>query len=398
MGFRHQDYDRPGPQGDYELISPAPRDVSTEEAPLLVERLTDALQRLSVAGVGRLLFMRGTFVGSDALGVARKVSRLWPHGAERIREATRHLIDGVAGDAGNIDDDDLALLQLAGNGAGISLEVGAAAWSGENHHAGRADGAVRLTKMIHDWVGQHSQAPDAPRDVALFAHSHGGNVAALATQLWRCEPPMWEEFLAAARTLYQSPWAGLGGWFSRIDEPTWKWLLGLNGPPNVDGGRCHIATMGTPVCYGWGKCGELLHFIHHVPTADATPSDQWQAPFPPSFHAEHRGDLVQQLGVAGTNFTPGWLSYRARRAERLLGGLLAEGLQRRDTLRRWRRSVRLHDQGRNLLVNYSAVDDKADDVLGHAVYTRRRWLAFHLEQLATRLEAREKKSTASSTS
>lgn len=70
--------------------------------------------------------------------------------------------------------------------------------------------------------------------------------------------------------------------------------------------RLDVVTLGTPVRYGWDAdgYGNLLHFIHHRPV-DGLPDDR--APFLPSAEdilQAKQGDCVQQLGIAGTNFTP----------------------------------------------------------------------------------------------
>ena len=77
--------------------------------------------------------------------------------------------------------------------------------------------------------------------------------------------------------------------------------------------RLDVVTLGTPVRYGWDAAGygNLLHFIHHRPV-DGLPDDR--APFLPSAEdilQAKQGDCVQQLGIAGTNFTPpawAWLA------------------------------------------------------------------------------------------
>jgi len=75
--------------------------------------------------------------------------------------------------------------------------------------------------------------------------------------------------------------------------------------------RLDVVTLGTPVRYGWDAdgYGNLLHFIHHRPD-DGLPDDR--APFLPSAEdilQAKQGDCVQQLGIAGTNFTPpAWLA------------------------------------------------------------------------------------------
>ena len=347
------------------------------------------LKNLMRLGYGAIVFLRGTFVGVDPLGVARKVSRLWPEGAERLKQSSRRVIDRMAGDAGNYGEGNLSLLRAAAEGVG-DLQIVTVNWSGENHHAGRADGAVRLSRIVEE---VQRSAPAGSRCL-IIGHSHGGNVAAIASQLWSEPSVRWKEFVHAARTFYRSPLFRLGGWWSRIDLPTWEWAANkISGGdfPHIDARRCAIVTLGTPVRYGWGVSAGLLHFIHHgFPSAwrpeQVEREALWKAVFPPAYRSASPGDMVQQIGIAGTNFPPSWISYRARVANARLGRLLQPHTDCGGRLlQRLRTAPRLHDTGLNLLVDYQAADKEADDLLGHAVYTRRHWLPFHFQQIARNL-------------
>lgn len=397
--FTHQRYDRPDPRGRFRCVATDTVRL-TDAAESIVSSVAESLSRLVERDYRAIILLRGTFVGVDPLGLARKLSRVWPEGARRLRLSSRRFIDRFAGDAGNYGDDTLALLEAAarqasqsvhGGARGEELRVVTVNWSGENHHAGRADGAVRLTRIVADL--QRSTPADSR--CLIVGHSHGGNVAAIASQLWAANAQGCRKFLRAARTLYRSPWFRLGKWLSRIDQPTWQWLTAeLDRAPAtlVDGRRCAVVTLGTPVRYGWGPlCTPhgLLHFIHHGFPAqwhqEQVESEAlWKAEFPPPFRSSSPGDMVQQVGIAGTNFPLSLLSYRARLANQRLGRLLQPGASQ-SLLDRLSTAPRLHDAGLNLLVDYRHADPEADDVLGHAVYTRRRWLPFHFQQIAQHL-------------
>ncbi len=91
--------------------------------------------------------------------------------------------------------------------------------------------------------------------------------------------------------------------------------------------RLDVVTLGTPVRYGWDAdgYGNLLHFIHHRPV-DGLPDDR--APFLPSAEdilQVKQGDCVQQLGIAGTNFTPPAWAWRAWLADTRLGTYCSQG-------------------------------------------------------------------------
>ena len=94
------------------------------------------------------------------------------------------------------------------------------------------------------------------------------------------------------------------------------------------------------------------------------------------------GDFVQQFFIAGTNFPVNFFAWRKWRAERKLQKLLQSGHTRRNLLTRLSTGARVPDEGLALLVDYSVGDPEfAKSVAGHAIYTHRNWLPFHLETL-----------------
>ena len=96
------------------------------------------------------------------------------------------------------------------------------------------------------------------------------------------------------------------------------------------------------------------------------------------------GDYVQQFGIAGTNLPPGWLAWRSWLADKRLGRMLQDpGGGPAGLLQRLRAGAIVPDAGTTLLVDYGLSD--AVFGLGHAVYTGRKWLLFHAEEVARRL-------------
>ncbi len=82
-------------------------------------------------------------------------------------------------------------------------------WSSENHHIGRADGAIRLLDELASLKLQPTQR------VLLFGHSHAGNVFALMTNLLCGDRRAIRRFFAAADIYYRWPVVGC------IDIPAW---------------------------------------------------------------------------------------------------------------------------------------------------------------------------------
>jgi hypothetical protein len=95
------------------------------------------------------------------------------------------------------------------------------------------------------------------------------------------------------------------------------------------------------------------------------------------------GDFMQHVGIAGTNFMPIPLAVRTFLADWRLGKLL-----QRDVTPRWLRSrlklgVRVPEEGQTLLVEYDDPDRfPLFHFVGHALYTRSRWLPHHCEWIA----------------
>jgi len=248
-------------------------------------------------------------------------------------------------------------------------------WSGENHHLGRADGAVRLIDRLA------SLEPDRPGRVLLWGHGHAGNVFALATNLLAANAEKAERFFRAAEVYYRWPLVGC------VDVPVWQrvrqWLSCRRRPPHAV--PLDIVTFGTPIRYGWDSAGysRLLHFIYHRP-AEGLP--EYLAPFPPDVDkvmAAAERDYVQQLGIAGTDVTPPRSAWRARLADHRLRGLLETDLAGEGLPARFKAGAIVPDRGTTLLVDYGPSEGGiAQHHAGHAVYTRREWMLFHAEEVA----------------
>lgn len=343
-----------------------------------MRRVGAAFRRSGVAGV---YLVHGTFVGTDALGVLTELGRVLPAVGSAVGRAIKRIVDKVTGEAGNYTTEYAQCFQQAINQPDQPpIPVRLFHWSSENHHIGRADGAVRLI----DELASLDLHP--PRRVLLWGHSHAGNVFALLTNLLAGNRRAVDRFFKAAGIYYRWPIFGC------VDIPVWKRVRELLGgdPPPLAGVPLDMVTFGTPIRYGWNSKGysRLLHFIHHRPSKGLP---EYRAPFPPKIDdvlsAAH-GDYVQQLGIAGTNVMPSIISWRAWMADGRLNRLLQGESLESGILERFKAGTIVPDEGTALLVDYGPPEGSiAEHLAGHAVYTRKKWLLFHAEEVARRLYA-----------
>jgi hypothetical protein len=371
--FRHQTYSDQLPLAAYELIRPRQPDDPQELRP-------EVGQRLHQAGVERLILVHGTFRGDDALGVVRTLERLIPSAAGRLRLMSKELVERTARHVGNYSREYARrmaeLLRADAHGVRVSRFI----WSGENHHVGRADAAVRLLDhLIAEPTTRGSR-------VLLWGHSHAGNVFALMTNLLGGPPEAVDQFFQTCGPLFRSSQVGAA------DRERWrrvqKWLLDKRDP--ADSPQLDIVTFGTPIRYGWETRGyhKLLHLIHHRPI-DGLPEHRTRFPFSwDEARTARGGDYLHQLGIAGTDFPPSLVNWRSLLVERRLRELLQTGQRRRDLVQRLKVGVRVPDEGNVLLIDYPN-DERhlREQLLGHGIYTSPIWLAYHLDQVVNRFYA-----------
>jgi len=377
--FQHQEYRSALPTSKFHLLSPEPPPHTTPAD--FAKRTAAAGARLREARVAAIYLVHGTFVGADGLGFLRELARFWPAAGDALGRFQKQTLDTIARDAGNFTPEYAQHLQdaLQGNHAS-SVPVKLFHWSSENHHIGRADGAVRLLGELAALF--QPTGPLAAGDrILIWAHSHGGNLLALLTNLLANDPETNDRFFDAARPYFR--WPGT----KKIDIPAWPQAAEIlhDGEHPLHTAQLDLVTMGVPVRYGWdtGGYAKLVHFINHRRN-EGVPD--YLAPFPPSVEEGLQatgGDVVQQLAIAGTNIAPPVWAWRAAMADRALGSILQKGIRKRDLLKRLRLGCRVHADGTNLLVDYGPGEGNvAYRAAGHAVYTRKQWLPFHLEQIA----------------
>jgi len=374
--FPHQVYTSEPPRSPHHLLEPPGQPPNgSDEFRRRMRRVGAAYRR---AGVAAVYLAHGTFVGPDALGILGALARLFPAAAPPLRRLIKRLVDRVVGEAGNYTPAyarlfEEALRQPDGWGVPVKLFY----WSSENHHLGRADGAVRLI----DELATLPLEPD--QRVLLFGHSHAGNVFALVTHLLSGNPEAVERFFDAAGIYYRWPLVGC------VDVPVFSRVRKLlaEGRLRFSGGNLDLVTLGTPIRYGWNASGygRLLHFIYHRPSPGMP---EYRAVFPPKLDdvfAAAGGDYVQQMGIAGTNVAPNPLAWRCFAADRRLAQLFEQDVGPEGLIERFRAGAIVPDAGTTLLVDYGPAEGHvAQHAAGHAVYTRPQWLLFHAEEVVRR--------------
>lgn len=369
----------------------APLDLPLVGSPDWVERMRRAGERLRAARVDAIYLIHGTFVGDDSFGVWRELSRFVPSLASGGRLQKR-LVDLLLGDLG--DYPPRYARELArGLGGALAADDGVSAssddslaprvrrfvWDGQDNHLGRACGAVRLL------VDLERRAAEGVGRALLWGHSHGGNLLALATNLLAADDATRARFFEALEP-NERRWTS-GEADEESDVRAARRILDDPRSP-VRRLELDVVTFGTPVRYGWDSLGyaRLLHLVHHRPggvrerRARGLPFrllDAWTA---------REGDYVQRVGVAGTNFPPCRLFRRpARRADRGLHGLLQAEVSSGRLFDKLRPALRTMDEGPTLAIDYGPQrGGPLRHLFGHGIYTRRRWMLLHVEQVVER--------------
>lgn len=340
-------------------------------------RMNAVGEALRARQVAALFLVQSSFAAWDARHLLLELARRWPACASLLRQAADQIVDGCSHEAGDYTPRYAEILERALAGQGDEIPVRLVHWSGENHHLGRADAAVRLI----DELAALELPPD--KRVMIWGHGQAGNVLALASGLLSGGIESRDRFFAAARIFYCLPGTGV------IDIPLWQRVRQMLGNHSHQLARrpLDLVTFGTPCRYVWNLRANdsLLHFIHHRPAADVV---QHRPPLPCRIDELHAaaGDYLQQLAVVGTDTPPSRFAWRSWLANRRLGRLFDAGADRTGIADQLTSGVRTPEAGTTLLVDYGpTAGPLSQHLAGHAVYTRREWLLFHAEQVVEQL-------------
>jgi len=335
---------------------------------------------LRKANVGVVYLAHGTFVGNETLGVLNELSRIFPTAGKSVKRVIKRIVNSIAEDVGDYTRKYARCFETSINRTDESfVPVRLFEWSSENHHIGRADGAIRLINAL-------SNEAEPGKRVMLWGHSHAGNVFALMSNLLSGNRKAIVRFFSATEVYYECPILRF------IDIPVWGQVKDFleNHPSPLADVPLDIVTFGTPIRYGWDSNGynRLLHFINHRPIEGAP---DYRAAFPTRVDdilSDSDGDYVQQLGIAGTNVSPSLFAWRARLADKRLGRLLCGKLVG-SPAERFKLGAIVPDEGTTLLVDYGLAERTiGQHFAGHAIYTKLRWLLFHAEETVKRFYSR----------
>lgn len=377
------------------------------------ETMSHTGQKLSQAGVRLIMFLHGAIPGTDVFGLGRldevgglkrgysrgisgldSLLSLMREGTNGITplpggltpplsndEATKALLDGQIGDAGNFTTATVEQCRKALN-QNVTKPITCVRelWSSEHHHVGRAMAACRLLDRLRTLVvEQHLGSGDR---ILIQAHGQAGLVLALASNLL-CPSPITGRKELFEILLAAQPHGPDAQAIHRI-EPL------LTNGTLLNGVALDIVTFGTAVRYGWDPSGiaKLLHIVNHRNLR--TDGKTWLSKMDmPQITVEMPiawgGDYVQQLAAAGSDALPPDNLKSVNKA-------VWELLEPYDGFERWvecaRRAGRFPSEGRCLLVDYkdcTSSTNVRDHYYGHAAYTRTNAMLFNFNQIVSRL-------------
>jgi hypothetical protein len=312
-------------------------------------------ERMRAAGVRLVVFAHGSFVGDDPLAIARAVEEAAPTRpdiARALRGFTRNQMSRLLGDLSNFSPGYIEAFAAA-----IGIDAIGYTWSGENHHAARVQGGVRLARTLVLHGGGALRKGDR---ALLVGHSHGGQLFAILSQLLT-RAHGYDELVTAARARGEDIHA--------LEEH----LSVLRGCP-ID-----VTTFGTPPRYGWARGANfrLLHVINH--RGATSPGLSWRG----LLHTR-QGDYVHQLGLPGFDLPAAAAKDRAINAR--LDRVLGVGTNVAAWFGHVARGLRVSPHGQTMLVDYGdegrSLPNFLATGLGHAAYTRREAMLFHTALMA----------------
>ena len=369
--FQHQQYSSEKPHSNYSVIQ-AQTGPEVESAEWR-QRMLTAGNVLQDKNLFAIYLVHGTFVGTDTLGLARTLDRLSTTIAHQFRRSHKRLADLILRERSNYNQSYATLMEKS---LGGHIPVRLFHWSGENHHLGRADGAVRLIDDLNK-----RKIPPGSR-VLLWGHSHAGNLFALLSNLLGGDKDARQRFFQAA-----GPWRSSSE-TCPASQAWWRVRSLLDHGNPFDPITLNALTFGTPICYGWdtNTMGKLLHFVYHRTPPHLSDTQHPLQQQPVSKLSSYSGDILQQIGISGTNFYPFGATLRDWQANRQLGALFERSLPKQRLLNTLRAGKRVAEDGITLFTDYSSSAKWINRPwIGHSMYTHRRWLLFHIEETIQRL-------------
>ena len=412
--FQHDELSRKSPGERLAKAELTP--VAEPDSPAWLEAMAQCGTQLSQAGVRAVVFLHGSILGTDVIGMQRLdevggLKRGYSRGVAGLEallaamreesnglagplglkpplkndDVTKKLLDDQAGDAGNftkayVESFRKAINQKVPNQIACFREL----WSCEHHHLGRAMAAFALLDRL--WAIVAELRLGAGDRILVQAHGQAGLVLALLSNLLCPSSITGRPKLLSLLSNYaeQIGKAELSHTVKRI-EP----LLGTGSLLN--GAALDIVTFGTPVRYGWDQSGigKLLHIVNHrtLRTDGKTWLSKMELPqITMEMPIAWGGDYVQELAVAGSDAVP--TTDAAKAANKALWELVEPF----DGFERWlecaRRAVRIPSEGLGILADYkdsTGSTNVRDHYYGHAAYTRLIAMLFNTTEIVRTL-------------
>jgi hypothetical protein len=318
-------------------------------------------ERFVSAGVDAVVFVHGTFAGSDPLSAYGVVERSLPligrDLARSLRKKTRGYVERVLGDVGHFGEPYVRLFEGALRPHGARIPCTAFGWSSENHHVGRLEGALGLVRTLatHAELAVDGPANATSSRLLVLGHSHAGQLFALVTQLL-ARSIATEAVLDIARA-------------RSLDVAALEADL-----ETLDGHAIDFVTFGSPARYAWASVDRVraLHVIG-VPAEGA--------------RAGLSGDLIRRFGGEGSDFPA--LTAEDRRLNADLAPSLGAGFAPAKLAVAMKSAAALPVHGDVVLVDYAekGLAGVLSTGLGHGTYTRLDAMLFHARLVADRLYA-----------
>lgn len=340
----------------YELVAPrGTRSTSLDEHSAEWRAEMRAVgERYAAASVEAVVFVHGTFTGSDPLSAYRAVERALPGFgrdlARTLRAKTRGYVQRVLGDVGNFGGGYVRLFEEALRPHGARIPCTDFVWSSENHHVGRLEGALGLLRALatHAALGSGTGGR-----LLVIGHSHAGQLFALVTQLL-ARSIATEAILDIARA-------------RSLDVVALEADL-----ETLEGRAVDFVTFGAPARYAWATVSGVraLHVIGIAPEGAK---------------ASLSGDWVRKLGAEGSDFPP--LDGEDRRINAALARSLGAGFAPAKLAAAVRSGMSLPSYGEVAFVDYAdkGLSSVVTSGLGHGTYTRLDAMLFHARLVADRL-------------
>ncbi len=311
------------------------------------------------AGVRQVIFVHGTFVGSDPMNLIESFATLLPKKYSSVigkfHGFTKSSSDRLTRDLGNFPPPYVRIFS-----AYTGLPAESLIWSSGNHHAARLDGAYQLLGRITELA---NKAGMERKRILLCGHSHAGQLFAILSNL-AFNPHLRDALHDFRLRLHPT------------DSPQmWQERYALLKTLPID-----LVTFGTPVHYPFvlQDPWQLLHIVNDRSLRRHCDLDLAGA------LTTKGGDYIQHWAVFGSDSRP--LQKRIRNLNHELEHFFGQGVSMSLLERVSQQNRLLQGAGINALVDYHDNSRKLPNFMltmfGHGTYTRYRHMLFNTALIA----------------